>query len=107
MVLQGVLVADQQVWSVAAMVRELDTVLEDLPAVLKHLPEYIAQEEDVNRRMKAQLLLDALSKDLFNLSAAFFCDVFTIVCAVSKMFETEKGVRLSNKRVCERGLRPI
>uniref|UniRef100_A0A7S1HSV8 Uncharacterized protein n=1 Tax=Eutreptiella gymnastica TaxID=73025 RepID=A0A7S1HSV8_9EUGL len=43
--------------------------------------------------MKAQMLLDALCKELSKLCAAFLCGDFTIACAVSKRFQTEKGVR--------------
>mmetsp|Transcript_102575 Transcript_102575/g.177150 ORF Transcript_102575/g.177150 Transcript_102575/m.177150 type:complete len:87 (+) Transcript_102575:134-394(+) len=57
---------------VEVMVRKLDTVLENLPAGLKHLPEYIGQEQDVNQCMKAHILLDALNKELFKLSVCFF-----------------------------------
>ena len=38
---------------VEAMFHELDTVLENLPAVLVHLPEYIDHEADLGLREKA------------------------------------------------------
>ena len=80
---------------VEAMFHELDIVLENLPAVLEHLPEYINHEADLGRREKAQGLFDALSHPLFKFTAAFFCDVFAVVCATSKKVQATKGARVA------------
>mmetsp|Transcript_99400 Transcript_99400/g.167556 ORF Transcript_99400/g.167556 Transcript_99400/m.167556 type:complete len:375 (+) Transcript_99400:1-1125(+) len=77
------------------MFHELDIVLENLPAVVEHLPEYISHEADLGRREKAQGLFDALSHPLFKLTAAFFCDVFAVVCATSKKVQATKGARVA------------
>ena len=61
------------------MFHEPDIVLENLPLVILHLPEYINHEADVGRREKAQGLFDALSHPLFKSTAAFFCDGFPVV----------------------------
>ena len=66
---------------VEAMFQELDVVLENLPGVVSHRPEYINNEADVGQREKAEGLLDALLHPLFKLTTAFFCDVFAVVCA--------------------------
>ena len=80
---------------VEAMFHELDIVLENLPAVVEHLPEYISHEADLGRREKAQGLFDALSHPLFKLTVAFFCDVFSVVCATSKKVQATKGARVA------------
>ena len=80
---------------VEAMFQEPDIVLENLPAVAEHLPEYISHEVDLGRREKAQGLFDALSHPLFKLTAAFFCDVFAVVCATSKKVQATKGARVA------------
>ena len=76
---------------VEAMFHELDIVLENLLAVVEHLPEYISHEADLGRREKAEGLFVALSHPLFKLTAAFFCDVFAVVCATSKKVQATKG----------------
>ena len=80
---------------VEAMFHELDIVLENLPAVLLHLPEYINHEADLGRRKKAQGLFDALSRPFFKSTAAFFCDVFVVLCATSKKVQATKGARVA------------
>ena len=80
---------------VEVMFHELDIVLENLPAVLEHLPECIDHEAKLGRREKAQGLFDALSHPLFKFTAAFFCDVFAMVCATSKKVEATKGARVA------------
>ena len=60
-----------------------------------HLPEYISHEADLGRREKAQGLFDALSHPLFKLTAAFFCDVFAVVCATSKKVQATRGARVA------------
>ena len=54
------------------MFYELDIVLENVPAVLLHLLEYINNEADLGCREKAEGLLDALLHPLFKFTAAFF-----------------------------------
>ena len=80
---------------VEAMFHELDIVLENLLAVLEHLPEYINHEAELGRREKAQGLFDALSHPLFKFTAAFFCHVFAVVCATSKKVQATKGARIA------------
>ena len=80
---------------VEAMFHELDIVLENLPVVLVHLPEYINHEADLGRREKAQGLFDALLYPLFKFTAAFFCNVFAAVCATSKKVQATKGARVA------------
>ena len=80
---------------VEAMFHELDIVLENMPAVVEHLPEYISHEADLGRREKAQGLFDALSHLLFKWTAAFFCDVFAVVCATSKKVQATRGARVA------------
>ena len=70
-------------------------MLENLPAVVEHLSEYISHEADLGRREKAQGLFDALSHPLFKLTAAFFCDVFAVVCATSKKVQATRGARVA------------
>ena len=60
------------------MFHELDIVLENLPAVLVHPPEYIDHEADVGGREKAEGLFDALSHPLFKFTAAFFFAMFLL-----------------------------
>ena len=79
---------------VEAMGRELTIVLQNLDAALKHLPEYISAEGDAQRQAKAAELLEALSNNLFRVSAAFFADVFKIVCAGSKLVQANRGVTM-------------
>ena len=83
---------------VEAMGRELTIVLRNLDAALKHLPEYISAEGDAQRKAKATGLLAALSNNLFQVSAAFFADVFTIVCAGSKLVQANRGVTIDAVR---------
>ena len=83
---------------VEAMDRELTIVLQNLDAALKHLPEYISAEGDVQRKAKAAELLAALSNNLFRASAGFFADVFTIVCAGSKLVQANRGVTIDAMR---------
>ena len=78
-----------------AMFHELDIVLQNLRAVLVHLPEFINHEADLGRRENAQGLFDALSHPLFKFTAAFFCDVFAVVCATSKKFPVTKGAQVA------------
>ena len=80
---------------VEAMFHESDMILENLRAVLLHLPEYINNEADLGRREKAEGLLDALSHPLFKFTAAFFCDVFAVVCATSKKIQGTRGARVA------------
>ena len=80
---------------VEAMFHELDVVLENLPAVLLHVPEYINHEADLGRREKGQGLFDALSHPLFKFTVAFCCDVFAVVCATSKKVQATKGARVA------------
>ena len=80
---------------VEAMFHELDIALENLPAVLLHLPEYINNEADLGRREKAQGLLDALLHPLFKFPAAFFCNVFAVVCATSKKVQGTRGAQVA------------
>ena len=77
---------------------ELDIVLENLPDVLLHLPEYIEIEANSRRRDKAEGLLEALLHPLFKLTAAFFCDVFVVVCAMSKKIQATKGAQVDAVR---------
>ena len=83
---------------VEAMFHELGIVLENLPAVLLHLPKYIEIEADCGRRDKAEGLLEALLHPLFKLTAAFFCDVFAVVCATSKKIQATKGAQVDAVR---------
>ena len=78
-----------------AIFHELDIVLENLPAVLLHLSEYINNEADLGRRGKAKGLLDALLHTLFKFTAAFFCDFFAVVCATSKKVQGTGGARVA------------
>ena len=80
---------------VEVMFNEFDIVLENLPAILLHIPEYINNEADLRRRDKAQSLFDALSHPLFNFTAAFFCDVFVVVCATSKKARATRGAQVA------------
>ena len=41
------------------------------------------------------MLLTAVSEEKFQFSAVFFGHVFTIVCAISKRFQSEKDVRVA------------
>ena len=83
---------------VEAMGRELAIVLQNLDAALKHLPEYISAEGDAQQKAKAAELVAALSNNLFRVSAAFFADVFTIVCASSKLVQANQGVTIDAVR---------
>ena len=69
-----------------------------MDAALKHLPEYISVEGDAQRKAKAAELLPALSNNLFRVSAAFFADVFTVVCAGSKLVQANRGVTIDAVR---------
>ena len=80
---------------VEAIFHELDIVLENLPAVLEHLSDYISHEADLGRWEKAQGLFDAVSHPLFKFTAAFFCDIFAVVCATSKKVQATKGARVA------------
>ena len=80
---------------VEAMFHELDIVLENSLAVLLHPPECINNEADLGRREKVEGLLDALLHPLFKFTAAFFCDVFAVVCATSKKVQTIRGARVA------------
>ena len=83
---------------VEAMFHELDIVLENLHAVLLHLPEYIEIEADSGRRDKAAGLLEALLHPLFKPTAAFFFDVFAVVCATSKKIQATKDAQVDAVR---------
>ena len=50
---------------------------------------------DLGRREKAQGLFDALLHPLFKFIAAFFCDVFDVVCATSKKVQATKRARVA------------
>ena len=58
------------------MFHELDIVLENLPAILLHLAEYIEIQADSGQRDKAEGLLEALLHPLFKLTATFFLRCF-------------------------------
>ena len=73
------------------MSHELHIVLENLPTARVQLPKYSNHEADLARRHKAQGLFNALSHPLFKFTAAFFCDVFAVVCATSKKVQATKG----------------
>ena len=83
---------------VEAVFHELDVVLENSPAVVLHLPEYIDNEADLGRREKAEGLLETLSHPLFKLTAGFFCDVFVVVCATNKKVQATKGAQTAEVR---------
>ena len=77
---------------VEAVRRERTIVLQNLDAALKHLPEYISAAVDGQRKAKGVELLAALSNNVLWVSAAFFVDVFTVVCASSKLVYANRGV---------------
>ena len=68
---------------VEAMSRELNAMLANLEAVQKHVLEYIASQTDTGCKQKAEDLLEVVRHEVF-VSAAFFADVFQVVCVTSK-----------------------
>ena len=66
------------------MSKDLDDVLSYLRAVQRHVLEYIASHIDVGRKQKAEDLLEVVRHEIFSVSAAFFADVFQVVCVTSK-----------------------
>ena len=77
---------------------ELHVVLENSPAVVSHLPEYINGDVDLGRREKAEGLLETLLHPLLKLTAGLFCDVFAVVCATNKKVQATKGAQIAELR---------
>ena len=79
---------------VEAIFHELDIVLQNLPAVLLHLLEYITNETHLGHRAKAEDLLVALLHPPFRGMAARFLRCFCCGLCISKKVQTTRGAQV-------------
>ena len=80
------------------MFHEVDIVLQNLPAVLLHKPEYFNNEVDLGCREKAEGLLAAHLHPCLKVTEASFCNIFAAVCATNKKVLTTRGAQVDAVR---------